>query len=344
MYVEIALVIALIGLWGYKQKMVVDGEPQYLSLHNANRIKGFFALVVLCHHLIQRIGDASSSLGLRNFGYLSVAVFFFFNGFGLMYKLHSDKKYLDNFFKKRILKIVCPFLIVYALYIIIEIFEGKNYTCIDIVKSFVNGCPIAGYLWYVIFVILFYIIFYMLAKQFGKNDVWLLGFVTVFLVVWCVFCSWRRFAPHWFISCFAILLGMIWETYKNRIENIFKKFYVSFVGLFFVLFCTCHCGYTLMAHAREGYLLAMLATLFFTVVVLLFNMRFQNQGKCLQFVGNISFELYMLHGLFIILFRGNHIYISNDFIYAVLVIICSILSAFLMNLILCKIRCKAKNR
>lgn len=338
MYAEIALVIVLIGILGYKQTIVVDWGNQYLSLYNTNHIKGFFSLVILFHHLTQNISEESSYFGLRNFGYLAVAIFFFFNGFGLMHKIHLDGNYLDSFVKKRVLKIVCPFLFVYVIYIIMDIFEGKSYTIIDIVKSFINGCPIAENLWYVIFIILYYMTFYVLAKQFGKNDVRLLGGVTAFLLVWCLFCFWRKFAPHWFISCFAILLGMIWETYRDKMEIILKKFYVSLLVLFLVLFCICHYGYVLTIATRAAFALAILATLFFTVVVLLLNMKLQNKGKHLQFIGNISFELYMLHGLFIDLFRGNYIYIRNDFLYIVFVIICVILSSYLMNLVVRKIR------
>ena len=205
-------------------------SAQYLSLYNTNQIKGFFALLILLHHICQILHN---DFGFFNMGPLAVSIFFFFSGYGLMYKLTSDSTYLSTFFKKRILKIFFPFICVYILNIFIHYTEGKTYTLIEILKSFVNGCPFAMWLWFVIFLLMFYIVFWVLAMITNKHPNKIMILSTVFLIIWCIFCAWRKFSPSWTLSCFSIVLGMLWRVKEDNInkKNVTTLFSVPIILL-----------------------------------------------------------------------------------------------------------------
>lgn len=56
-------------------------RQDYLSKNNSDCIKGLFALCVLLHHIYQGSGLFRGSIlgmGLQALGYLSVAMFFFY--------------------------------------------------------------------------------------------------------------------------------------------------------------------------------------------------------------------------------------------------------------------------
>lgn len=73
----------------------------------------------------------------------------------------------------------------------------------------------------------------------------------------------------------------------------------------------------------------MAAVLVFPVSVLLIELKCKIGNTVLRFLGNISFELYMIHSLWIRVFEN----ISNEIVIAVLVIMFSIVSAAILNII-----------
>ena len=77
----------------------------FLSLEQTKLLQGFAAVVVMCHHLSQKvsahwINRMYYHKGMEAFvevGYLCVSIFFFCSGYGL-YKSYRDKEnYLEGF-------------------------------------------------------------------------------------------------------------------------------------------------------------------------------------------------------------------------------------------------------
>ena len=56
------------------------------------RYRGFFALLVILHHMAQRVTEAGLLHMYIDIGYLAVAGFFFYSGYGLMKKGIGQKK------------------------------------------------------------------------------------------------------------------------------------------------------------------------------------------------------------------------------------------------------------
>lgn len=64
--------------------------------------KEFFAVTVVFHHLSQIFKTGIIFPLFRNFGTISVAVFFFFSGYGLMKKYITDENYKKGFLLRRL--------------------------------------------------------------------------------------------------------------------------------------------------------------------------------------------------------------------------------------------------
>ena len=334
---EILLILAIIicFLWGISYSD--DNKESYLTLENTTRIKGLFALVIMGHHLTQSIND-HSGIFLHKAGYIGVAVFLFYSGYGVIYKLRMDEHYLDGFFKKRILKILYPFFIVYVLYIIEDYLAGKPHTVMDIVKSFVNGVPYGSGTWYVIFIVLFYISFWIIATV-TKRDIRKVLIGTVgFIVLWIVFCYVARYGQVWYVSSLAILVGMSWDIIKPKIHYLCDNYYVLTLIILFVLFMIPN---VVILISQGGtyfyYFLEIVASTFFVFLVQVLNYRIQNKGKILMILGKISFEIYLVHGLFVSSLRGPLLAKANGIVYALAVISCSIVTGYLLHIMVAKI-------
>lgn len=327
-FYAILLVILVYNMFSAKSKI----QPiNYLSLANTTSIKGFFAIIIVFHHLTHKIYLSSSLLGIRNWGYLAVAVFFFYNGYGMMLKLRDTPPFTANF-AKRMVKILIPFAIVYLIYYFLDLFDGIKYTLPDIVKSLLNGCPIADNSWYIIFLVLFYCVYWIIVKVFKGNKRKIISAIICFLIIWLVFCIWRKFSYVWYVSNISIVLGMLWFIKRESIELILNKGKAIIIVLTAIIFASMHIMYSFVQNTMLGYLLLMISAPFFVIFVLTYNVFFQNNSLILNFIGKISFEVYLLHGCFIQLFRSSYLNIHNDYLFTFLVLVWTLLSAYFFNI------------
>lgn len=94
---------------------------EYLSKENTNLLKGIFAICVLVHHTracMTSLNDTILGMILTASGYLSVAMFYFFSGYGLekQYQI-SFKKYIDSFFKNRVASFYILYILILSIYL-----------------------------------------------------------------------------------------------------------------------------------------------------------------------------------------------------------------------------------
>ena len=74
------------------------------------------------------------------------------------------------------------------------------------------------------------------------------------------------------------------------------------------------------------------AVLLFVMIVLLLIMKLRFKNPVLSFLGKISLEIYLIHGLFLEMFRCPYkIYITNNLAYLAACVICAVLFAFLIH-------------
>ena len=323
----LSLIIIIVFLAQSRVDFSILSFDEYLSVDNTKRLKGLMALAIVAHHILLHFEPERQYWGIGSHGYLIVSIFFFFNGYGLMYKVQNDKNYLDGYIRKRVVRIALPFLVAYFIYILWDVFEGKKYLIIDIFKSFFNGVPIVGNFWYILFILLFYIVFYVLARISNGNcrQIFLLSFI--FFILWFAFCYVRKYAQVWTISILPIILGMGWCLYRVKIETVIKKFFsliyiVSGILYIFLYYIAINNSFNYLR-----YFCCIVSALSFTVFLVMSGLVIHNYGKILLYFGSISFEIYLTHGLFVNMLRGKHIFIENKYIYTIAVFLLSIVSA-----------------
>lgn len=82
---------------------IIRGEgyyDDYLSIEKTKKVKGIAAILILLHHLAQRVAIPKPFAFIRYVGFILVAVFFFFSGYGLSFGLRYKSDYLKHFWKK----------------------------------------------------------------------------------------------------------------------------------------------------------------------------------------------------------------------------------------------------
>lgn len=171
------------------------------------------------------------------FGSLSVSIFFFLSGYGLMcsYSL-KGKKYLEGFCIHRISKIIIPLLTAYIIYIPILRLINHTGGIIEAIQRLFSSNPLLPYSWYVTEITLLYLLFYLVMRFIPRYKLPALSLAIVFMLAGMLLAG----LPHWWINaspCFII--GLWYYKYEHPIMNQMNKVKKwHFITLILLFLCT----------------------------------------------------------------------------------------------------------
>ena len=317
----------------------------YLGVKSTTGVKGFLAIGIIFHHLSQWVTTGEE---FSNFGYMGtyiVSVFFFLSGYGLYVQNGRKENYLDNFLVKRLSKVLIPFIVISSIYLIYRRMNGQVLSSVYFIDLFKKGSTVIYNGWFVDIIILMYIFFYISFTVFSNKKIAILV-NTVFIIFYIVLAIKLEYGFWWYDSSLPFVLGLIWAKNKKYIDEILNKYYfiilVCITGLLFTFHQYSFILKKLNLVDSYSYVLAAnIDNIIFTIFFVLTMRKIDFSNSRLLFLGKISFELYMIHGLVMSIF-GKYFVTSriNDVIFTILVLIVSIFLAWLINVIIKKINIK----
>ncbi|MBF0848303.1 acyltransferase family protein, partial [Streptococcus danieliae] len=194
--------------------------------------------------------------------------------------------------------------------------------------------------WFLQGIIVMYLTFY-LSFRFIKS-IHIAPFLNLFLVCLVISIMMYLEIGYWeYNSLLAFPLGIFWGIYKDDLDNIINDKYKFLLILFTILIYLGHnyidilMTFEIKDNIYNYGFIANIKNIIFVIFFILLTLKLNFKNKIFNFIGNISLELYLIHGMFIyflpdILGKDN----KDDFIYACLVIILSIISAYILNKII----------
>lgn len=317
-------------------KIDIKRKNDYLSLEYTKYLKGILALVVVfCH--IQYGRTTIPMLKVFNYvGDLAVSCFFFFSGYGLISQyLKNSEGYLKTFFRKRIVKILFTYMIFICIYLIYYFINGTFKNFDDIITFTKNGSLIVSHSWYIIDIIILYVTFYIVAKIFKENYKFIIigmyGFVTFLTFIMIYF----GMSEFWYVSIFSLCFGMSYKIIQEKIDNKnIKKYYIIAIVIFIIF----EILQFIISKMYDSILITVIVAIIKNVACISFTFLIISVGKYIQFknsifkfLGEVSLELYLIHGLFEKVFSNISFTNNNNFIYGLSVLVCSIVSAYLIH-------------
>ena len=322
--VEASLLIAILAilfcinyLQNRKQEETFNGDF-YLSTNVSTALKGLMAIVIICHHyclyrydLVEHIKYFTFIIS-QNGGNFSLIGFLFLSGYGVTKSEIARLNAPKSFFKKRIWKILKPFLIIYGITFVVYLF----FTPYEITESYIKDNHLNPFLaaisshkispglilnwfcfkmdWYVYTTLIMYVLFYLSSYIIKGNDdvsyskkISVLVILTVIYYLVCCYIYTPNEA-HYYRNLWAFVLGSV-MAYKPRLlcSNIIIVLMVFIILMAFNYY-------------REGhlYVLASLGALFVLIILGYTNYRFDINSKSLLYLGGISYYLYLSHRMF----------------------------------------------
>jgi len=240
---------------------------------------------------------------------------------------------MENFLKKRLVRIFIPFFVFIVIYIIYRATLGEVVNVDFFISFWKDHSNIIYNGWFINSIIVLYVIFYI---SFKRKDSKIAVFKLVFLTL--VYIFWKAYQDHgdWeYVSIMAFLLGVFWMKYRVSIDKFIEKKYFIFLVSFSILMYVFRHYEDIMKNIgiTNKYIyygiVGNLCTMVFVVYFLLLTNKLNFSNKYLDFLGDISFEIYMIHGL-VMHYFGKFFVSSdvNDVLYTIVVLFVSIVSAY----------------
>lgn len=302
-------------IWSVKEL-----NKDYLSIENVNALRGIMALGPVFMHVSNAVTCSKGILWWSTYGASVVAIFFFLSGFGLMKQHMTHDDYAKKFLTRRLPKIIIPYVIATGIYWIADFyFLGFLYPIKGIFNAIWQGVPIVTYSWYVIHLSLFYLFFYALMKVFGKHYLGIAFGGVIYYIVTSLYFYSRGFGTQWYQTSLAIPVGLFWALYEKKIYSIMAKYYWVGLALLGILIVYIYNSKSFMALSSNTLVKNTILLILFCVLVIVMLMKIELGNPINKFLGYISYEVYLFHGLFMMAFRGDKFYIANDNMYVMLV-------------------------
>ena len=304
-------------------------RDDYLSLETGKSLRGLCTLAILLHHLALQQPSGFLFVWFQHVGYLSVSVFFFLSGYGLMRSHMTREAYSTHFLRRRIPKILVPYILLTAVYWGFHACNGTVYTPGDLLNAAMSGRFIVSYSWYILCILAFYVVFWLLMRLCKQRYALILTGTCVWYALYAAFCVWMRFGSWWYKTAPVLIVGVFWAAYEKKILALLHRRYVLFAPAVCILFLILFALFVANENAPDAQLrtslpLTLLSCVFFVCSLWMLTLKCRIGNPVLRFLGDNALEIYLVQGLFIAGLRSHILYIRNDFAGALLSIIGSV--------------------
>jgi len=285
------------------RRMLLDGKFR-LKDFDAQRVlplRGLLALFIIAHHLALYTSALKIPV-VHEFDYWGtpvVSMFFFITGYGLTVSYRAKgRTYLDGFPAHRLGKLLPAFVLAHAGYVAAALLWHG-----DSLQSLFGGMAQGGTplpnSWFIYTILLFYSLFYAAARTF-RRPAHMQCALWVASSAYIVALHGMGWGGYWYVSIYALNVGMAYACCEDRVKalllarpRLVAPAFGGMLALTAALVVLAHFWYPAKT---VRYLLMP------PIVVLGVYLLGSPRSAVLGFLGKISYEIYLVHGCFIIAF------------------------------------------
>lgn len=323
----------------YGMKIHFEINQGHLGLNESCAIRGACSFYILIWH-IQMFTDLSG-IGFSWLSptdgakILSNGIFFFLSGYGLWWSVEHKKGYLSaTSLFERLLNIGIPAYLSYLLFVLlVHGSEMEKLVKGIFLKYVVDWIRYNDVVWFLIELVILYVLFWGLYRAFSTKIANIV--LGIIVVAWEIFAFYWGRGLVWYASTLCFLVGILLSQSKSRkgiTENLNRLLIVCFI-----VFAISYSMFLILPNFNVwGYLFfSNLSTIAFVELVYLLTLRVRFGNRLINWLGNISYELYLVH---MIVIKMVNYYTDSRMLRVYGVILLSICMAILCGFLTKKIK------
>ena len=341
-YLYYPLLLVLL-FWGASVFKKGQWNDEVLSYSCTKAFLGFAAIIIIFHHASQRtcapwLNPAYIRHGLDGFvfaGYLCVAAFFFFSGYGMYTASQTKPDFFKSFLRRRVLPIVIPAVVMWLVFFAVEKAKGMHMPP----PLWIN---VYDYIWYIPAILWCYAFFYLSFKVI-KNDKAGMAVMIIGTLLYMVICLLFSPGTWWYNTPHLFVIGIAVARHRDGFLNGLKKGYwlwliltllVTAAGFviasYYYNVITLFGGhYDDMTHFWVEMIGQIISAVSFSIFVVLVGLKVKVGNRVLAFLGTFTLEIYLVHPLFVQLFGFAFLrdsisplfFIKDPFLYVLAVVV-----------------------
>lgn len=311
-------------------------REDYLSKSNTDCLKGIFvAIIVLAHTrgMTTIFNDTIIGMILTASGYLAVAMFFFFSGYGMWFSAQKRGIYIKAFPRNRILDFYIKYIILILVYTLFGILRTGYVAPEDILLAavFLNNIIVFG--WYLHAIFFLYLVFWIVMRFIPLKRVEAKAVLITIIYFIIIILTRKESIMLYCQSVLAFPLGMLWCEYKKKIDDILsgKKYYIGLLLSFIAFSAFLLLGNLNILNEALKNISKFISAPVFVVFVLMLVKPFNINNMVTRKLGDISFEIYVFQGVFLNLFVSKYIHIDNFILYFIASMGCTVVFSLIMH-------------
>lgn len=249
-----------------------------------------------------------------------VACFFLMSGYGLMTSyLKKKDAYMEHFLSHRFKAILIPYFVTLVLCILYKTFKNSSS-----LWDYFTDTPFEQFVpntWFVWVLLGGYVVFWLIFRCNLSIRIKIVLFAAISLCYF-VICYLVGIAVYWYYSSPAILVGLVWRYKEKAIMEFISKYICVFPTISILV-----CIILKFLHMNINNILVLSICIMFIWIVYIYNERWFN-NKVTNFLGGISYEVYLCHGILV----GINVDFTNyNILNLILLIVTTIIFSVFVN-------------
>lgn len=287
--------LSLIGIILYGSKNAMD-DSFFMSKGYGNFLKGLCAVIVVLFHFPQSCQNPLQHF-MGGFAFVAVTLFFLFSSYGMQLNVEHNPSYLHLFWKKRLLGLLCPVLVVNISFFFLQSLFLKK---VDLeILYHVDE--------YVIVLLQYCLLFYVtnyLYKKAVIRSLWQIDallivgvIVSSLIVVFSLPSNSPSGENYWYVERYGLIWGLLlYRYFPNIVQWLNASRNIKSIILLITSILVLVAYHSLKQHGiGYRYIFEMLSALFLVLLIFLLTQRKVYGNKLSFFLGSISYEVYLSH-------------------------------------------------
>lgn len=268
-------------------------NTEFFDKSTSLSLRGFWCIVILLVHIPEAYQNTLQDL-IGSFAYIGVTFFFISSSYGVMYGIvKKGDSYFEHFWKNRLKRLLIPMLISNVFMFLFTLISTKK--C-----EFDSLIQLTGWvrqLLYFYFIIWF--VYRVVGKKFSDSTKIVIVCILTLVLSLATYFVGENSVSGWPTEMWGCLYGICLAINKEKIKNILSQKFFFLMPVFLITAGVAGLLYLKYKYVffLGEYVLKVILGLLITMVIFVYNSKFKIGNVVNRFLGKISYEVYLIHGL-----------------------------------------------